>query len=185
MLKEDVLIKDVDDEFDPWGDDSMKELTKLEISQIDDIPEARESLDAIESYLQMGEKEERRRYRQTTGFGSVSKEVDNLISILKEEGSTDPDNMEIIKILDDIMEEAQGPNFYFKNLNKDRLEAEGFGSRKHLERKLKRQLGEGDGPFDFKVNPKFNKVERLQKKLEKSDAITIQDVLNLFSNSEG
>jgi|7_EtaG_2_1085326.scaffolds.fasta_scaffold00834_8 hypothetical protein len=163
---------DVDDEFDPWGDDSMKELTKLEISQIDDIPEARESLDAIESYLQMGKKE--------AGYGTVSKEVDNLISILKEEGSTDPDNMKIVQILDDIKATAQGSDFIFETLNKDRLKAEGLGSRKQLERKLKRQLGEGDDPFKFKINPKFNKVERLQKKLEKSDAITIQDVLELL-----
>jgi len=170
--EEDLFKKDVDDEFDPWGDDSMKELTKLEISQIDDIPEARESLDAIESYLQMGRKE--------AGYGTVSKEVDNLISILKEEGSTDPDNMKIVQILDDIKATAQGSDFIFETLNKDRLKAEGWGSRKHLERKLKRQLGEGDDPFKFKVNPKFNKVERLQKKLEKSDAITIQDVLELL-----
>ena len=170
--EEDLFKKDVDDEFDPWGDDSMKELTKLEISQIDDIPEARESLDAIESYLQMG--------RQEAGYGTVSKEVDNLISILKEEGSTDPDNMEIIQILDDIKSTAQGSDFIFETLNKDRLKAKGLWSRKHLERKLKRQLGEGDDPFKFKVNPKFNKVERLQKKLEKSDAITIQDVLELL-----
>ena len=179
--------------------EGIKEIAKLEISAIEQYPEAVEHLQNIGDLLESGPtlSSEGKRLPHM----ALEKEVDKLVTFLKNKdtsmqtgafgetgklgvGYTDVENLQIIKLLEDLKSPAQGLDYTFDTFNEDRLKAEGFRSRKHFERKLARQQGEETGPFDFQLAPKLRgpKIDRLKRYLAKEDAITIQDLLEVLGD---